>query len=75
MSGRQRFETLVLPHLDAGYNLARWLLRDERQAEDAVQDAYLRAFRFYDDLRGEQARPWLLGIVRNCCRTWFAIPD
>lgn len=63
----RRFEAAALPHLPAAYNLARWLLRDERQAEDAVQDAYLRAFRFYDDLRGEQARPWLLGIVRNAC--------
>ena len=63
----RRFETAALPHLPAAYNLARWLLRDGQAAEDAVQDAYLRAFRFFDDLRGDDARPWLLGIVRNAC--------
>jgi RNA polymerase sigma factor (sigma-70 family) len=63
----RRFETAALPHLPAAYNLARWLLRDDQQAQDAVQEACLRAFRFYDDLRGENARPWLLGIVRNAC--------
>lgn len=69
MSGRQSFETLVLPHLDAAYNLARWLLRDEPAAEDAVQEALMRAFRYIDSLRGDNARPWLLGIVRNTCYT------
>ena len=63
----QQFEALVLPHLDAAYNLARWLLKDDDGARDAVQDAYLRAFRFFDHLRGEEARPWLLAIVRNTC--------
>ena len=63
----RHFEAVALPHLPAAYNLARWLLRDERQAEDAVQEACLRAFRFIDDLRGEDARPWLLGVVRNAC--------
>jgi len=63
----RRFETAALPHLPAAYNLARWLLRDGQAAEDAVQEAFLRAFRFFDDLRGEDARPWLLGIVRNAC--------
>jgi len=62
---RARFERLVLPHLDAAYNLAVWLMRDEALAEEAVQEACLRAFRFFDSLRGEEARPWLLGIVRN----------
>ena len=57
----------MLPHLDAAYNLARWLLRDDRAAEDAVQEASLRAFRYLDSLRGDAARPWLLGIVRNTC--------
>jgi RNA polymerase sigma factor (sigma-70 family) len=66
-----RFEAAALPHLPAAYNLARWLLRDDQQAEDAVQEAYLRAFRFYDDLRGDSARPWLLGIVRNACYDWM----
>ena len=69
MSGRKRFETLVLPHLDAAYNLARWLLRDTTAAEDAVQEASLRAFRYIDSLRGDDARAWLLGIVRNTCFT------
>ena len=69
MSGRQRFETLVLPHLDAAYNLARWLLRDEPAAEDAVQEASMRAFRYIDSLRGDDPRPWWLGIVRNTCFT------
>ena len=69
MSNRQAFETLVLPHLDAAYNLARWLLRSDQAAEDAVQDASMRAFRYLDSLRGNDARPWLLGIVRNTCFT------
>ena len=63
----RQFELVVLPHLDAAYNLARWLLRDDDAARDAVQDAYLRAFRFFDRLQGEEARPWLLAIVRNTC--------
>lgn len=60
-----------MPHLPAAYNLARWLLRDDQSAEDVVQDAYLRAFRFFGDLRGTTARPWLLGIVRNACYDWM----
>jgi len=67
----RRFEAAMLPHLDAAFNLARWLLRDEHNAQDVVQDAYLRAFRFFDSYQGEQARPWLLGIVRNTCFTWM----
>ena len=62
---------MVMPHLDAAYNLARWLVRDPHAAEDIVQDAYLRAFRYFDSFRGEEARPWLLGIVRNTCYTWL----
>ena len=69
MSNRQAFETLVMPHLDAAYNLARWLLRSDQAAEDAVQEASMRAFRYIDSLRGQDARPWLLGIVRNTCFT------
>jgi RNA polymerase sigma factor (sigma-70 family) len=69
VSHRQRFESLVLPHLDAAYNLARWLLRSEQAAEDAVQEASMRAFRHIESLRGDDARPWLLGIVRNTCFT------
>ncbi len=67
-----RFDAEVLPCLDAAYNLARWLVRDEHVAQDIVQDAYLRAFRYFATFRGGDARPWLLGIVRNCCYTWFA---
>jgi RNA polymerase sigma-70 factor (ECF subfamily) len=66
-----RFEEQVLPCLDAAYSLARWLVRDEHVAEDVVQDAYLRAFRYFGSFRGGDARPWLLGIVRNCCYSWF----
>lgn len=66
-----RFEATVMPHLDAAYNLARWLVKDEHAAEDVVQDAYLRAFRYFDSFRGMDARPWLLGIVRNSCYSWL----
>jgi RNA polymerase sigma-70 factor (ECF subfamily) len=68
----RRFEDEVLPYLDAAYNLARWLVRDEHVAEDLVQDSFLRAFRYFASFRGDDARPWLLGIVRNRCYTWFA---
>ncbi|HVS52513.1 MAG TPA: sigma-70 family RNA polymerase sigma factor [Opitutaceae bacterium] len=57
----------MLPHLDAAYNLARWLLRDPHDAEDAVQDAFLRAHQAFDRFRGGDARPWLLTIVRHVC--------
>jgi len=71
--GRTRdFERQVLPHLDAACNLARWLVRDEQAAEDIAQEAALRAFRHFANLRGDDARPWLLGIVRNACMTWLA---
>jgi RNA polymerase sigma-70 factor (ECF subfamily) len=65
---RQRFEALALPHLDAAYNLARWLSRSPTDAEDIVQDAMLRAFRGFEQLRGDSLRPWLMSIVRNCWR-------
>lgn len=68
---RHRFEQLVLPHLDSAVNLARWLLRNRADAEDVVQEAVLRAWRFFDDFRGTEARAWLLQIVRNCCYTWL----
>jgi RNA polymerase sigma factor (sigma-70 family) len=61
------FENSVLPHLDAAYNLARWLTRNGQDAEDAVQEACLRAFRFFGNFRGGDARAWLLKIVRNTC--------
>ena len=60
-----------MQHLDAAYNLARWLTRNEHDAEDVVQDAYLRAFRFFDGFRGGEGRAWLLAIVRNTCYTWL----
>ena len=62
-----RFEQAILPHLDAAYNLARWLLRDENEAADAVQEACLRALRFIGGFRGGDGRSWLLAIVRNTC--------
>ncbi|MGH8751570.1 MAG: sigma-70 family RNA polymerase sigma factor [Burkholderiales bacterium] len=67
----RRFEEIALPHLNAAYNLARWLLRNEHDAEDLVQEAYLRAFRFFDGFHGGDARAWLLAIVRNTCYTWL----
>jgi len=63
----ERFERLMVPHLDAAYTLAFWLTRNEAQAEDAVQEAFLRAFRFFGSFHGEDGRPWLLKIVRNAC--------
>jgi RNA polymerase sigma-70 factor, ECF subfamily len=66
-----RFEQEILPHLDAAYNLARWLIRNEQDAQDVVQEAYLRAFRFFPRFRGGDARAWLLTIVRNTSYTWL----
>ncbi len=66
---RARFETQALPHLDAAYNLARWLARPPLDADDIVQDALLRAFRAFDSFRGDNVKPWLLQIVRNCFLT------
>lgn len=68
---RLRFEQLVLPHLDAALNLARWLLRTRSDAEDVSQEAMLRAYRFFNSFRGGDARAWLLQIVRNTCYTWL----
>ena len=66
-----RFEQSVLPHLDAAYNLARWLTRNEHDAEDMAQESYLRAFKFFEGFHGTDARAWLLAIVRNTCYTWL----
>jgi len=68
---RERFEQLVLPHLDAAFNLARWLLRSRADAEDVAQEAMLRAYRFFGGFHGGDARAWLLQIVRNTCYTWL----
>ena len=68
---RERFEQTVLPHLDAAYNLARWLTRNEQDAQDVSQEAFLRAFRFFDGYQGGNVRAWLLTIVRNTCYTWI----
>ena len=65
-----RFERAVLPHLGAAYNLARWLTGNDHDAEDVVQEAFLRAFRFFDRCHGE-VRSWLLAVVRNTCYTWL----
>jgi RNA polymerase sigma-70 factor (ECF subfamily) len=67
---RRRFEQEVLPLLGGAYRLASWLLRDPHDAEDAVQEAVLRAYRFFDGFRGDSPRAWLLAIVRNTCLTW-----
>jgi RNA polymerase sigma-70 factor (ECF subfamily) len=64
---RRRFEQAFLPHMDAAYNLARWLMRDEQEAEDMLQEAYLRAVKSFAAFRGIEGRPWLLTIVRNSC--------
>jgi RNA polymerase sigma-70 factor (ECF subfamily) len=66
-----RFEQLVVPHLDAAFNLARWILRGRADAEDATQEAMLRAYRFFGGFNGTDARAWLLQIVRNACFTWL----
>jgi RNA polymerase sigma-70 factor (ECF subfamily) len=70
VENRKRFEEALLPHLDAAYNLARWLTRAEHDAEDLVQTSYLRALKFFDGYRGTNSRAWLLAIVRNACYTW-----
>jgi RNA polymerase sigma-70 factor (ECF subfamily) len=68
---RLRFEQLVLPHVDAAFNLARWLLRSREDAEDLAQEALLRACRFFRGFHGGDARAWLLQIVRNTCYSWL----
>ncbi len=66
----ERFEQVVLPHLDDAYTLARYVLRDEHDAQDTVQESVLRALRYFESFRGGDARAWLLAIVRNYCYTW-----
>ncbi len=65
------FERTFLPHLDSAYNLARWLVRSDHDAEDVVQEAYLRALRFAGGFRGGDARAWILKIVRNTAYSWL----
>jgi RNA polymerase sigma factor (sigma-70 family) len=64
------FERTIVPHLHAAHNLALWLTRDEQDAQDVVQEAYLRAFRFFDGFSGRDGKAWLLAVVRNTCLTW-----
>src|SRR3954451_22889214 len=68
----RRFRDAALPHLDDVYTLARHLLRDPTDAEDAVQECYLRALKHFDSYRGPAMKPWLLAILRNVCRAEFA---
>jgi RNA polymerase sigma-70 factor (ECF subfamily) len=68
---QRRFERMAMPHLDAAYNLARWLTRNDHDAQDVVQEAMLRAMRYIDSFRGGSARPWLLQIVRHTCYSWL----
>ncbi len=74
MEARERlpaFEQTVLPHLDAAHNLARWLAGNDQDAQDVVQEACLRAFKFFGGFRGDNPRAWLLAIVRNTFYTWL----
>jgi RNA polymerase sigma-70 factor (ECF subfamily) len=68
---RSRFESVVLPHLDAAYALARWLTRNDADAADVVQEAVLRAFRYFDTYREGDAKSWILRIVRRTCYSWL----
>ena len=68
---RSRFESVVLPHLDAAYALARWLTRNDADAADVVQEAALRAFRYFDTYREGDAKSWMLRIVRRTCYSWL----
>jgi RNA polymerase sigma-70 factor, ECF subfamily len=67
--GGPDFEQVFLPHLDAAFNLARWLLRNDQDAEDAVQESYLRAYKSFGRFRGGEGKAWLMTIVRNVCFT------
>lgn len=71
LTKEKRFQAMVLPHLDSAFNLARWLSRSHQDAEDIVQEAYLRAYKFFDGFHGEDGRAWLLSIVRNTFYTWY----
>jgi RNA polymerase sigma-70 factor (ECF subfamily) len=71
-SANTGFEDVILPHLDAAYRLARWLIRNEHDAEDIVQEASLRALRYFRTFAGRNGRAWFLRIVRNTCWSWRA---
>lgn len=73
MASLRNFERLTLAHMDAAYNLAFWLVRDRADAEDVVQDAYLRAFRAFGTQTGDDVKPWLLAIVRNVAYRWLTV--
>src|SRR5262245_20457675 len=66
----ESFDEVVLPHLDAAYRLARWVMRNDHDAEDAVQEASLRAFRYFRTFTSGSGRAWFLRIVRNTCHRW-----
>jgi len=68
---RRRFESLALPHVDAAYNLARWLTHNDHDAQDVAQEALVRALRYFGGFRGDSARAWLLQIVRHTCYSWL----
>jgi len=68
-AAKKQFETIMLPHLNAAYNLARWLTRNEHDARDIVQESYLRAFRFFNSYKDGDPRAWLMSIVRNTHRS------
>jgi RNA polymerase sigma-70 factor, ECF subfamily len=70
-SKARRFEQLVMPHLDSAYNLARYLTRNDADAQDVVQEACMRAFKYFDGFDGQYANAWLLKIVRNTCYSWL----
>lgn len=69
----RRFEQLIMPHLDSAYNLARWLTRNDADAQDVVQEACMRAFKYFDGFDGQYANAWLLKIVRNTCFNWLKV--
>ncbi len=66
-----QFEQIVLRHIDAAYNLARWMIRNSQDAEDIVQESFLRAYKYFSSYQGGNSRSWLLTIVRNTCYTWL----
>ncbi len=73
MPNSRDFDTEALPHIDAAYNLAYWLTRNSADAQDVVQDAYLRAFKAFGQFQGGDIRPWLLTIVRNVAYRWLSV--